>query len=91
MDAQATLTDRASAHSWRMQGLAWLSYMHRHGVPAILGDEMGLGKTLQTIAFLGHLKYDLKLKGASLIVCPLSVLTTWLDEFKVMTHELHSH
>eukprot|EP00611_Tribonema_gayanum_P023708 TRINITY_DN5050_c0_g1_i1.p1 TRINITY_DN5050_c0_g1~~TRINITY_DN5050_c0_g1_i1.p1 ORF type:complete len:1003 (+),score=418.58 TRINITY_DN5050_c0_g1_i1:2044-5052(+) len=72
----------------QLEGLAWLSYMHRHGCSAILGDEMGLGKTLQTIAFLGHLKWDLHLKGASLIVCPLSVLTTWLDEFKAWCPDL---
>ena len=44
----------------------------------ILGDEMGLGKTLQTIAFLAHLKFDLQLEGATLIVCPLSVLNSWM-------------
>jgi SNF2-related domain len=66
----------------QLEGLAWLSYMHKHGCPMILGDEMGLGKTLQTIAFLAHLKFECGLDGATLIVCPLSVLNSWMAEFK---------
>ena len=34
---------------------------------------MGLGKTLQTISFLAYLKYERKLEGPSLVICPLSV------------------
>eukprot|EP00966_Prymnesium_polylepis_P259748 6000007-Prymnesium_polylepis.1 len=43
---------------------------------------MGLGKTLQTIALLAHFKFTLKLDGAALVVCPLSVLSTWCAEVK---------
>ena len=41
-----------------------------------------LGKTLQTIALIAHMKYSLKLSGAALVVCPLSVLSTWCAELK---------
>jgi SWI/SNF-related matrix-associated actin-dependent regulator of chromatin subfamily A member 5 len=42
----------------------------------------GLGKTLQTIAFLGYLKFERKVTGPSLVICPLSVLSSWAAEFK---------
>jgi SWI/SNF-related matrix-associated actin-dependent regulator of chromatin subfamily A member 5 len=45
-------------------------------------DEMGLGKTLQTISFLGWLKYVAKIDGPFFIVVPLSVLSNWALEFK---------
>jgi len=81
---------------YQLVGLDWLvdSY-ERHGLCPILGDEMGLGKTLQTIAFLAYLKHELKAEGASLVVCPLSVLSTWTSELarwcpSLRTVKLHS-
>ena len=41
-----------------------------------------LGKTLQTISVLSYLKHERGMKGASLVVCPLSVLSSWMNEFK---------
>ena len=41
-----------------------------------------LGKTIQTIAFLCYLKFVCKLKGPSFVVAPLSVLSSWVNEFK---------
>jgi SWI/SNF-related matrix-associated actin-dependent regulator of chromatin subfamily A member 5 len=46
------------------------------------GDEMGLGKTLQTITLLAHLKFEENVSGPHLVVCPLSVLSSWVHEFK---------
>lgn len=43
---------------------------------------MGLGKTIQTIAFLGSLKFDLRVSGPHLVVVPMSVLSNWMSEFK---------
>ena len=45
---------------YQLRGLRWLASMHTNGANAILADEMGLGKTIQTIAFLAHLKFNLK-------------------------------
>ena len=56
--------------------------MHERGTNCILADEMGLGKTLQTITFLSYLKINLSVQGPSLVVVPLSVLTSWMQEFK---------
>ena len=35
-----------------MQGLAWLSALHRQGLNGILADDMGLGKTIQVCQLL---------------------------------------
>jgi SWI/SNF-related matrix-associated actin-dependent regulator of chromatin subfamily A member 5 len=70
---------------YQLEGLSFLVYMHRNGLSGILGDEMGLGKTLQTISLLQWLKENEgQSKGAlarpSLVVCPLSVLSSWIAE-----------
>jgi SNF2 family DNA or RNA helicase len=67
---------------YQLRGLEFLVSMHDRGCSAILADEMGLGKTLQTIAFLSYLKFERKLSGPSLVICPLSVLSSWSKEFK---------
>ena len=68
---------------YQLVGLRWLAMMHANGCNAILADEMGLGKTLQTIAFLAHLKFAKGEGGPHLVVCPLSVLSSWMSELKV--------
>ncbi len=80
---------------YQLEGLTWLLQQYNHGVGAILGDEMGLGKTLQTIAFLSSLKHMKNLDGPFLVVCPMSVLSSWMTEFRrwcpsFRTIKLHS-
>ncbi|KAJ8613507.1 hypothetical protein CTAYLR_002183 [Chrysophaeum taylorii] len=70
----------ATLRPHQVEGLRWLVRMHDDGVSQILGDEMGLGKTIQTIALLSYLKFTRKLAGPSLVVCPLSVLASWMVE-----------
>uniref|UniRef100_A0A3B5M438 Uncharacterized protein n=1 Tax=Xiphophorus couchianus TaxID=32473 RepID=A0A3B5M438_9TELE len=53
----------------------------------ILADDMGLGKTLTTIAliltnFHQGKPLPVEICKATLIVCPLSVLSNWLDQFE---------
>ncbi|KAJ1621550.1 SNF2 family N-terminal domain-containing protein [Pavlovales sp. CCMP2436] len=38
--------------------------------------------TLQTITYLGYLKFECGIEGPSLIVAPLSVLSSWVAEFE---------
>ena len=42
----------------------------------------GLGKTLQTISFLSYMQTERGVGGPSLVVVPLSVLPSWMAEFK---------
>ena len=73
---------RAELRDYQLASLDWFGdcYDRCGALPCILGDEMGLGKTLQTIAFLAWLKFEKRAPGASLVLCPLSVLSTWLGE-----------
>ena len=66
---------------YQLIGLNWLISRHEHGISGILGDEMGLGKTLQVISFLAYL-HEQKFPGPHLVVCPLSVLSSWKKEFE---------
>ncbi|KAH8098632.1 helicase [Aureococcus anophagefferens] len=68
--------------SGHLESLDWFADRHERcgALPCVLGDEMGLGKTLQTIAYLAWLKFEKRLPGAALVICPLSVLSTWLGE-----------
>ena len=74
----------ATMKPYQKEGLAFLVHMYHNGMSAILGDEMGLGKTLQTLALFQHLKVSEPTTSGEnrpfLVVCPLSVLSSWATE-----------
>ncbi|KAF1993674.1 hypothetical protein P154DRAFT_625278 [Amniculicola lignicola CBS 123094] len=77
----------ATMKPYQLSGLSYLVYLHNNGMSGILGDEMGLGKTLQTLSLFQHLEeQDLKADRPSeelrpyLVICPLSVLNSWVNE-----------
>ncbi|KAF8590398.1 hypothetical protein K439DRAFT_1330028, partial [Ramaria rubella] len=70
----------ATLKDYQLVGVEWLTSLWVNGVNGILADEMGLGCTLQTIAFLAHVR-QVGVRKPALIVCPLSVLHNWADEF----------
>lgn len=83
--SQQPLGIKATMKPYQLSGLSFLVYLHRNGLSGILGDEMGLGKTLQTLALLQYLKEnrkqtDMSEQRPSLVVCPLSVLSSWMAE-----------
>lgn len=82
---------KATMKPYQLSGLSFLVYLYRNGLAGILGDEMGLGKTLQTISLAQYLK-EKEPAGDTprpfLIVCPLSVLNTWMTECKKWAPEL---
>ncbi|KAK4900909.1 chromatin remodeling complex Adenosinetriphosphatase [Elasticomyces elasticus] len=65
---------------YQVQGLNWLISLHANGISGILADEMGLGKTLQTISFIGYLRFVQGIHGPHLIVVPKSTLDNWARE-----------
>ncbi|BGP31421.1 chromatin remodeling complex Adenosinetriphosphatase [Rhodotorula toruloides] len=65
---------------YQIQGLNWMVGLHYNGINGILADEMGLGKTLQTISFLGYLKFIRNIHGPHLVVVPKSTLDNWARE-----------
>jgi len=74
---------------YQIQGLNWLISLHEHKLSGILADEMGLGKTLQTISFLGYLRYVKKIDGPFLVIVPKSTLDNWRREFNKWTPEVN--
>ncbi len=60
-------------------GLAWLQFLQGLGAGGILADDMGLGKTITTLAFLLRRK-EQEGPAASLVVCPTSVASNWVQE-----------
>jgi len=65
--------------NYQRRGLAWLAFLDRLGVGALLADDMGLGKTLQVLA-LELLTRQGGPRPPSLVVCPTSVVGHWLAE-----------
>ena len=74
----------AEMKPYQLEGLSWLVHMHRNGMPSILGDEMGLGKTLQTLSLFKWLHENEPTDQCRpfLVICPLSVLSSWMNEAK---------
>ena len=64
---------------YQLEGLEWLVSLYENGLNGILADEMGLGKTLQTISLLAFLR-EKNVWGPFLVVGPVSVLASWVDE-----------
>ena len=84
---------KATMKPYQLSGLSFLVYLQRNGLSGILGDEMGLGKTLQTLSLIQYLKENRKLSvrgelRPALVVCPLSVLSSWMAESKRWTPNL---
>ncbi|KAG2118620.1 SNF2 family N-terminal domain-containing protein [Suillus clintonianus] len=77
---QPALVTGTTLKDYQLEGVEWMVSLDKNGVSGILADEMGLGKTLQTIAFNAHLR-GLGHYQPFLIVCPLSVLHNWIEEF----------
>lgn len=73
---------------YQIQGLNWLVSLYENNLSGILADEMGLGKTLQTISFLGYLRYFKQINGPHIIIVPKSTLDNWAREFAKWTPEV---
>lgn len=75
---------------YQVQGVNWLISLYENRLSGILADEMGLGKTLQTITFLGYLKYIRNIDGPFLIIVPKSTLDNWRREFANWTPDFNA-
>ena len=78
---QSNLLTSGILRNYQVGGMEWLVSLALSGFNGILADEMGLGKTIQVLAFLCKLfEKDKNLWGPHLIVCPLSVISTWIND-----------
>ncbi|EGW31748.1 uncharacterized protein SPAPADRAFT_51729 [Spathaspora passalidarum NRRL Y-27907] len=74
---------------YQIQGLNWLISLYENRLSGILADEMGLGKTLQTISFLGYLRYIKHIDGPFIVIVPKSTLDNWRREFAKWTPDVN--
>lgn len=88
-DEEAFVFDESPAYvtggkmrDYQVQGLNWMISLYQNGINGILADEMGLGKTLQTISFLGWLRFYRDRPRFHLVVVPKSTLDNWRREFE---------
>ncbi|RDB18237.1 putative global transcription activator SNF2L1 [Hypsizygus marmoreus] len=78
---QPGLIQGGQMKDYQLEGLSFLVTMYNNGMNCILGDEMGLGKTLQTLSLFAHIKEKSPgLHDPHLVICPLSVLSSWETE-----------
>jgi non-specific serine/threonine protein kinase len=96
-DSELRLTPVAAPESftgrlrpYQVRGVAWLDFLHRAGLGALLADDMGLGKTVQLLALLAR---DVASGGAgpTLLICPMSLVGNWQREAARFTPGLRVH
>ncbi|HEY6794717.1 MAG TPA: DEAD/DEAH box helicase [Kineosporiaceae bacterium] len=79
---------------YQERGLAWLAFLDRLGLGAVLADDMGLGKTVQLLALIAR-DVDATAPGEpaapTLLVCPMSLVGNWQREAGRFTPGLRVH
>ncbi|MFA6302285.1 MAG: SNF2-related protein [Legionella sp.] len=78
----------AQLRDYQAEGLNWLQFLRTCKFGGILADDMGLGKTVQTLTHLLYEKEQGRLKTASLIVAPTSLVGNWMAEVQRFTPDL---
>ena len=69
-------TLQAELRPYQEEGFRWMTRLAEWEGGACLADDMGLGKTIQTLTILLHRSTA----GASMVVCPVSVIGNWVAE-----------
>jgi SNF2 family DNA or RNA helicase len=89
MDTPASFVGELRPYQER--GLAWLSFLGRLGLGAVLADDMGLGKSPQTLALLQAEQDAGTAAGPTLLICPMSLVGNWQREAARFTPRLAVH
>lgn len=78
---------KAELRDYQEEGFRWMVRLTEWGAGACLADDMGLGKTVQAIALMLHRAS----KGASLVLCPASVIYNWKSELQRFAPSLDTY
>ncbi|HEX3715118.1 MAG TPA: DEAD/DEAH box helicase [Trebonia sp.] len=87
---------RGTLRPYQQRGLAWLSFLGRLGIGAVLADDMGLGKTVQLLSLLWKERESAALVRddpvyPTLLICPMSLTGNWQREAERFAPELTVH
>lgn len=77
----------ATLRPYQWEGVRWLAALARADIGAVLADDMGLGKTMQVLA-LTAAEHLAGRSGPTLVVAPLTLLSTWAREAARFAPEL---
>jgi SNF2 family DNA or RNA helicase len=75
---------------YQKTGYSWLWQLRHAGLNGVLADDMGLGKTHQAMALLLSI-YERGATQPSLIVCPTSVLDSWIEKMRTFAPGLRPY
>jgi SNF2 family DNA or RNA helicase len=78
----------ARLRPYQERGLAWLTFMNRLGLGALLADDMGLGKTLSILSLLVSERTARSGLPPTLAVLPMSLVGNWQREAARFTPSL---
>jgi hypothetical protein len=78
---------RATLRPYQLDGFRWLAFLRKYYLNGVLADDMGLGKTITTLALLQYAKEhpDADVATPSIVICPTTVVDTWIDEAQKFT------
>lgn len=71
---------------YQHDAVAWALFLRRYGFAGVLADDMGLGKTLQALTILSAERPPNA--GPSLVICPKTVVSSWIDEARRFAPDL---
>lgn len=81
----------ATLRPYQERGLAWLSFLDRLGLGAVLADDMGLGKTIQVLALLASERTGDSAPAPTLVVAPMSLVGNWRRETERFAPSLRTY
>ncbi|HEY3010306.1 MAG TPA: DEAD/DEAH box helicase [Micromonosporaceae bacterium] len=73
-------TFHGTLRPYQERGLSWLTFLSGLGLGGILADDMGLGKTAQTLSLLLSERAGGRERPATLLLCPMSLVSNWQKE-----------
>jgi superfamily II DNA or RNA helicase len=79
---------KTALRPYQVKGVDWLRFLYENGLSGLLCDDMGLGKTHQALALMVWLRERQEVKDPFLVICPMTVISHWLNKIGEHAPEL---